>query len=103
LEARFGGQMKKGQHVATGNCRDERFFGINVRRVGPGPGHDAGRRRGWHGRPAVERPSVFARIPALEEFGAGALPADDRLVFGHNRYAFRCRPQMRGWLTVIVQ
>jgi hypothetical protein len=84
LESLLGCQIKKREHVATRNRRDESLFGINVHWIRVGHGHNGWRRRCWNDETTIKRPGVFPRILALEKIGAGSLPFDRRFVFRHN-------------------
>ena len=87
LESLFGRQIKKREHMATRNRRDECLFGINVRWIRVRDGHNRGRRRCWNSDTAVKRPSVFSRILALEKIRTGSQPFDRCFVFGHKFFA----------------
>ena len=78
-ELLFAGHRQEREHMATGERRHERFFRVGVRRVP----QIRRRRRGRHLVPAVEFPSVIARVLLILERLIAALPVERNFVFGH--------------------
>ena len=87
LESLPRGDVKKREHVATGDGSDVGFFRINVRRVRVWRRDNRRRWRSRNGQAAIEHPAMFAGILALEKFSTGAFPSDGGFVFGHKNVA----------------
>lgn len=86
LKTAAGGEIQKCEHVAARNGRDERFFGIDIRRIGMRCGNDRRGRGGWYGKTSVEGPGVFAGVFSVDEVTSGKTPFDDCLVVGHDDF-----------------
>src|SRR5262249_23596899 len=80
---------QKREHVTARERSDERFLGIDIRRITE---ISRGRRR-RHRMAAVEYPSMIARIFLIRKFGAPAPPFQSHSVFGHVGYMECARPR----------
>ena len=80
-----GGDREKRKHVATRQCRDKRFFGIDRRFDREREWDDMRRRRGANLDSSVEVPGVFTTVPLVGERGAVSVPFDHDVVLAHVR------------------